>query len=250
MDNEHLQSLKGWRAEVGMLCPMAGMYREWDILAPDGVKFSRCVLGLDAVDAEGLKKMADAIDEEGRKLNIGMKKDLVCLGCTSGSFVGGKGYDQKLIERMEKASGSPATTTITSVLELFSDMGIKKIALVGPYIESVMDIEVEFLKEHGIETLYVKGLGKAKLNEYWDYYYDPYACYKLVRDGAEAAPKADCVFVTCMMSPIMSVVDTLEEEIQKPVISSCSATLYGILKKLGIPDTVEHYGQALKRPRI
>ena len=71
-----------------------------------------------------------------------------------------------------------------------------------------------------------------------------------MREAAEAVPKADCVFVTCMMSPILAVVDTLEKEIGKPVISSCSATLYGILKKLGIPDQVPHYGQALMRARL
>jgi maleate isomerase len=251
MEDICLKPLRGWRAEVGMLCPMAGMYREWDLVAPDGVKFSHAVLGIEGdVDAKGLTKMAEAIEGEAKKLNMGMKKDLICLGCTSGSFIGGKGYDQKLIQRMEKASGSPATTTITSVLELFRDMAIEKIALVGPYIESVFDAEVEFLKSNGVETLYVKGLGIAGLSEYWDYYYDPFACYRLVRDAAKDAPKADCVFVTCMMSPIIAIVDTLEEEIQKPVISSCSATLYGILKKAGIPDQVQHYGQALKRPRL
>lgn len=244
-----IRSLKGWRAEVGMLAPMPGMYREWDIVAPEGVRFSSVVLGIGGSDVDDLKKMAEAIEPEAKKLNIGTKRDLICLGCTSGSFVGGEGYDQMLIARIEKASGSPATTTTTCVLELFNDMGIKKIALVGPYLESVFDEEIKFLKINGIETLYLKALGLSKPSEYWDYYVDPYACYKLVREGAKAAPGADCVFVTCMMSPIMAIVDTLEKEIGKPVISSCSATLYGILRKLGIPDQVPHYGQALMRAR-
>jgi maleate cis-trans isomerase len=53
-----------------------------------------------------------------------------------------------------------------------------------------------------------------------------------------------------MASPLIGVADILEEEIGKPVISSPSATLYGILKKLGIPDFVHHYGMALRRPRL
>ena len=28
--------LKGWRAEVGLLAPVAAMYREFDVLAPEG----------------------------------------------------------------------------------------------------------------------------------------------------------------------------------------------------------------------
>ena len=251
MDKLYAQSLKGWRGEVGMLCPMAGMYREWEVLAPHGIRFSHAVLGAPAnTDIEGLKKMDEAIEDEAKKLNIGMKKDLICLGCTSGSFIGGKGYDKQIIERIEKASGSPATTTTTCVLELFKDMGIKTMSLVGPYIDSIFDEEVKFFKAHNIETLYVGALGLLEAYKLWDYYYDPYACYTLVKQAAEATPEADCVFVTCMMSPIMAVIDTLEQEIQKPVISSCSATLYGILKELGIPDQIPHYGQALIRERL
>jgi len=85
---------------------------------------------------------------------------------------------------------------------------------------------------------------------YWNYYIDPYGCYDIIKEGAEGAPNADCVFVTCMMSSIIAVVDTLEKEIKKPIISSCSATLYGMLKKLGIADPIPHYGEALMRPRL
>jgi len=56
--------------------------------------------------------------------------------------------------------------------------------------------------------------------------------------------------LTCMASPLLGIADLLENEIGKPVISSLSATLYGILKKLGIGDPVHHYGQALTRQRV
>ena len=247
-----IQSLKGWRAEVGILMPLAGMFREWEAVVPEGVRFSTALLGLVECTSEGLKEMANQIEVEAKKLNIGHKCDLICLGCTSGSFIGGPGYDQMLIERIEKASGSPATTTITCVLELFKDMGIKKIVLVGPYTDSVFDEEVKFLKAHAVDTIYIKGSGLrlVTMSEMWDYLMEPYSSYKLVKDGAKAVPDADCVFLTCMASPLLGIVDILEKEVGKPVISSMSATLYGILKKLEIPEPVYHYGEALTRPRL
>ena len=247
-----IKSLKGWRAEVGMLAPMGYMYREWEIVAPEGIRFSTALLGLTRTTPQGLKEMAKAIEVEAKKLNIGHKCDLICLGCTSGSFIGGPGYDQKLIDRIEKASGSPATTTTTCVLEVLKDMGIKKMALVGPYTDSVFDIEVKFFKSKGIDTIYMKGsgLGCVEQSEFFKYMMEPYSSYKLVKDGAKAVPDADCVFLSCMVSPTLGVVDILEKEIGKPVISSLSATLCGILKKLGIPDPVCHYGEALTKPRL
>lgn len=248
---EQVQYLKGWRAEVGMISPNPGMYREYEIVAPEGIKFSRVVLGtLTEVTIEQLNELSKAVEAEAKKFKLLFKPNLICFGCTSGSFIGGPGYDQEIIKKIEKASEIPATTTTTCVLELFKDMGVRKISLVGPYPKSVFNVEAEFFKAHGIETLFVKALGLVKISEYYDYYTDPYQVYCLAKEAAERAPNADCIFVTCMLSSILGVVDILEREIGKPVISSCSATLYGILKKLGIPDPIYHYGKALSRPRL
>lgn len=244
------QYLKGWRAEVGMLAPVAAMYREYEVVAPEGVRFSRALLGLKEVTSEALRKMADNIVSESEKLCIGHKPDLICLGCTSGSFIGGPGYDEELIKRIEDATGVPATTTTTSLRVAFKDLGIKKIAMCGPYEKQVFDVAIEFFKHYGIETLNLEYLGYRKTEEYWEYRDNPYPVYKLIKDSHKATPDADCVFISCMWSRILGIVDTAEEEIRKPVISSCNAVLYNILKMLNIPDPVYHYGQLLQRPRV
>lgn len=244
-----MPTLKGWRAEIGVLAPMTWMCREWDQAAPEGVRFSRAALGHEEHTAEALKELEGAVEAEARKLNHGRKCDLMVFACTSGGFIGGLDHANRLIDKIEAASGSPATTTISCVIELFKDMGINRIALVGPYPDFTFDEEVRFLEGNGIETLYWKGLGLVNMADYWEFSMNPYSSYKLVKDAANATPDADCVFLTCMISPLLGVADTLEQELHKPVISSQSATLYGILKKVGIPDPVDHYGQALKRPR-
>jgi len=244
------QNLKGWRAEVGMLAPVAAMYREYEIVAPEGVRFSRALLGLDEVTPEALKKMAENIVSESIKLNIGHKMDLICLGCTSGSFIGGPGYDQGLIKKIEDATGVPATTTSTSLLVAFKDLGIKKIAMCGPYLKEVFDAAIDFFNGAGIETLNLEYLGYHMTEDFWEYRHNPYPVYKLIRDSHKAAPDADCVFISCMWSRILGIVDEAEEEVGKPVISASSAVLYNILKMLGIPDPVYHYGQLLQRPRL
>jgi maleate isomerase len=243
------QYLKGWRAEVGLLAPLAGMFREFDVLAPEGVRFSRAILGMESPTPEGVKKLAEVIPHESRKLNLGHQMDLIALGCTAGSFIGGIGYDQKIIKIIENASGSKATTTSTSVVELLRDLGAESIALVGPYVKEMFDAEVDFLEASGFSVLTVQYLGFKTLEEYWEYRHNPYPVYQLIKKGKKAAPDADCVFVTCMFSYILGIADTVEQELNKPVISSCSSLFYNILKMLKIPDPVYHYGQALTRPR-
>jgi maleate isomerase len=244
------RSLKGWRAEVGMLAPTSWMYREFGLVAPEGIKFSTGVLGVEGNTPEQLKDMVKTIEVEAKKINLGRKCDLVCLGCTTGTLIGGPGYDQQLIERIEKASGSPATTTATCVLEIFKDMNVKKIVLVGPYLQETVDIELKFFEYHGIKTLWSKVLGLGPIAEYWTYGNDPETVYRLVKEGAKMAAEADCIFASCMCTHIVGIVDMLEAEIGKPIVSSPSATLYGILKKLGISDPVYHFGEALRGPRL
>jgi maleate isomerase len=244
--------LKGWRAEVGILTPTAGHERELEEVAPQGVRFVRGLLGYTELTHEGLKEMTNQIESEAIKINMAYKRDIICFACTSGSLIGGPGYDKEIIERIERASGSLATTTVTCVVELFKDMGIRKVVIVGPYTDDIFEAEVTFLEACEIEAIYMKGagLGLTKPQEFWEYAMNPYGSYKLVKDGAKAVPGADCVFLTCTASPLLGVADILENEIGKPVISSLSATLYGILKKLGIPDSIYHYGVALTKPRL
>lgn len=250
VEEVYKQNLKGWRAEVGMLAPVAGMYREFDVLAPEGVRFSRAILGLKEVNPEALKEMANNIVSESKKLCIGHTPDLICLGCTSGSFIGGPGYDQKIVKMIEDATGVPATTTSTALLVAFQDLGIKKIAMCGPYLKEVFDAAIDFFKHYGIETLNLEYLGYHKSEEFWEYRHNPAPVYQLIKDSHKAAPEADCVFVSCMWSYILGIADTAEEEIGKPVITACNAVLYNILKMLKIDDPVYHYGQLLQRPRV
>lgn len=249
-EEAYKQYLKGWRAEVGLLAPLAGMFREFDILAPEGVRFSQALLGMESPTPEAMRKMAENVVSEARKLNLGHKMDLIALGCTAGSFIGGAGYDQKIIKMIEDATGVPATTTTTSVVTLLHDLGAKKIALVGPYMKELFDAEVTFFEASGFKILTVQYLGYKTLEEYWDYRHNPLPVYRLIRDGHKAAPHADCIFVTCMFSYIMGIVDIAEQEVGKPIISSCSSLMYNILKMLRIPDPVYHYGEALQRPRL
>lgn len=249
-EEAYKQYLKGWRAEVGLLAPLSGMFREFDALAPEGVRFSRAILGMESPTPEAMRKLTENMASEAKKLNLGHQMDLIALGCTAGSFIGGAGYDQKVIKLIEDASGVPATTTTTSVVKLLQDLEVEKIALVGPYMKELFDAEVDFFEASGFKILTVQYLGYKTLEEYWEYRHNPYPVYRLIKDGHQAAPDADCIFVTCMFSYIMGIVDIAEQEVKKPVVSSCSSLLYNILKMLKIPDPVHHYGEALHRPRL
>ena len=241
----------GWRSRIGIISPGLGitMTREWNSLLPEGISFHATLVKLAENTPEELPQLkAQAIDEA-KNLALTGLIDILLFSCTSGSFIGGPGYDQDIIRELESATGVPSTTTSTCLVRAFSDLGVKSIALIGPYIEDVFDIETQFFKHHGIETIFCKGMGFDKVSQIIRTSEQPYIYYRLAREAYRSAPDADAIFITCIASPIAAVVNTLEQETGKPIISSCSASLYGVLKQLGIRDPIENYGQLLRMSR-
>ena len=237
----------GWRAKIGMLSPMSNFitFTEWNSVLPDGVTLHEALMGLTEATPEHLKAMRKNAVSEAKKLALG-QMDILFYGCTSGSFVGGPGYDEDIIKELEAAVGIPTTTTTTCVLKAFADLGIKKIALIGPYLPELFDNEVQFFKGHGIETLYVKALGKKYTAEISLLRDTPYVFYRYAKEAFRSAKGIDAIFITCMASPAMKIIPSLEEEAGLPVISSNSASLYGVLKNLGIKASIEGYGRIFR----
>ena len=58
------------------------------------------------------------------------------LAATAPSTRMGKGYDAQLIKRMEEASGKPATTAATAMLDAFAALGMRRVALAAPWSET------------------------------------------------------------------------------------------------------------------
>ena len=239
--------LCGWRAKIGVLTPPNYcIISEWGAVIPEGVTLVPALMGLSDATPEGLKEMRQWALSESKKL-ADWEVDIILYGCTSGSFVGGEGYDKSIIEELEQAVGIPTTTTTTCVLTALNDLGAKKIALLGPYLKEVLDLEVEFLEAHGIEVPYTRTLGYREVHEFVHLYEQPYLFYREAKKACQSASDIDAIFITCMASPSLAVINTLEKETGKPVLSSCSASLYGVLKTLRIKVPIEKYGLLGKR---
>ncbi len=237
----------GWRARIGLLVPNSGstVMREWNSVLPEGISCHQAIMGLGEATPDRLLELREKAVVEAKKLASGGMMDLLIFACTSGSFIGGAGYDGQIIKELEAATSVPSTTTSTCVLTAFADLGVKRMALIGPYIREVFDGEIQFFKDHGIETAYCKGLDYIDPKAYSKLSEEPYVYYRLAKEAYQSVPDIDAIFITCMASPALMVIGTLEQDTGKPVISSCSASLYGVLKKLGVKERVEHYGQLL-----
>ena len=150
----------GWRAKIGLILPATNTATERDFFkyAPEGVVSLGQRVRFEAVTLEQLRGMGDQVVEAAKLLAFA-GCDLLVYGCTTGSMVGGIGYDQKLVDAVKKETGLPLITTSIAVVDALHALGTKKICLVAPYPEDVNLMEKKFLEDSEVIFMSCTGLG-------------------------------------------------------------------------------------------
>ncbi len=234
----------GWRGRIGLLVPSTNRVIENDFhrMIPPGVsvhtaRMKSRVAGLckEAAISTAEEAMPNAVPQV-----MDAKVDIVVFGVTSASYIKGKGYDQELIRKMETIAGVPATTSSTAVVNGLKFMEVRKVAMATPYPEDYDRAVSNLLVNNGFDLVKLVG---GQLEEK--------SCEEAYRRGKEAdTHDADCVFISCTDFETIDIIEDLERDLSKPVMTVNQATVWDVLKRLKIGDSIDGYGSLLKKPRI
>ena len=206
------------------------------------------------VNVEECSKLSARLPEPAGLLVEGMSSPLlgnnsaIAFACTAGSLIGGPGWDKKEIESMQlKSKGIPCTTTATAAEEAMRFLGFKKIVIAGPYINEVNQRFREFYEASGFKVLNVTGLQIEDLYEMGAT--KPSQAYYIAMKAV--VPEADGIFIACTNFRCSDVIEEIERDSGKPVVTANQATAWHLMKLLKIDDPVEEYGQLLRKlPRV
>ncbi len=186
----------------------------------------RCVLELEAES----RKLADA------------EVDGIVFAATAPTLAKGKGYDRELIKRMEDASGRPATTAATAFVEALDRLGAKKIAIGAPWSKTMDKPMVEFMQASGFQVINSEVVGFVHSIELGRS--APEAAYELGRRVDR--PDADAIIMPGGNWPCLSIVDRLEEDVGKPVISNNTVSIWAGLRLMKRYGSIPGYGRLLR----
>lgn len=225
----------GSRARIGIIVPATNTATEsefWKIV-PDGVTLS-FARALSSRDPDQVRRLS-AYKESALKGAIEVaevKPDLIVWACTSGSFINGVGYDRALATEIESAVGVPVLTTSSALITAINALGVKRLAMGTPYPQSITDIEARFFAD-SVPGLKVVNAAIIDLTDpYSRGLIRPEEAYELAKRAH--IPDADAVFLSCTDLQTFPIIERLEQELDKPVISSNSATAWAMFNKLGI----------------
>lgn len=235
----------GWRARIGVISPAVGMAVTHDFhrIAPEGVALLLTQVSepLTQDTVEQLTRVGDYVDAAAKKLII-PQANVVLWNTTTGSLMKGYGYDRELIKRIEAVTKLPAMTTATAMLQAFAALGIKKISLATAYIDAVNEKEKKFLGDNGIEVARYRGLQLLDITDILNV--APYTLYRLAKEVDVA--EADAVFISCCGMSTADIIEPLEQDLGKPVLSSNIVSLWAAMRLAKIKEPIQGFGSLLR----
>ena len=215
---------------IGMLLPSSSSVQERDIgrALPEDITLHVARMRLNNVDAESTLRIVEEIESESQKL-ADVDVDVIIFPATAPSSRNGPGYDQELIKRICAASGKPATTASTALLEALQALSVKRIALGAPWSASVNQTVAAFLEANGVKLVAQEALGLVRNLEIG--LLDPQTAFDI---GSRVnKPEADAILLACGNWSTFDIIDQLERDLGKPVLTTNQVTLWHALKMMG-----------------
>jgi len=240
----------GGKARIGVLVPPGNptVEPEFYRMAPPGVSihFAR----FDPGDDHGEPGGAEGMEERTRAMLVGLpgparaiaavKPAVVLLAHTGASYVNGFGNEQALIDRLASLAGSTALTAARAVSTALRHFGVKKLALGTPYPDVINALGRAYWEAAGFEIV-----GHRRLEGVTSIYAESAErAYQLAREAD--TPRADAVLLSGTGLPTVDVLERLEHDLGKPVISSMQASFWRALRLAGIGEPVQGFGRLLR----
>jgi len=231
------------RAAIGLIVPANDTVIEPEVqtfLPRDGVALYASRIPMSKpFGVAALKAMEQHIPAVAERILPDDELDVMGFGCTSGSMV--IGPDRVAAGVHAAKPDLPVTNPVSASLKGLEALGIRRIALLTPYVDEVNAAVEEFVSGQGFDIA-VKGSFKQAG--------DP----QITRVPPEAIFEAGCelgkadvdgLFISCTALRCSSVIARIEEAIGKPVVTSNQALAWDCLRLAGYKDPVDGYGRLL-----
>lgn len=243
------------RYRIGLIVPSSNTTMETEIpemlgrrASGDGESFtfhsSRAVLH--EVDEESLDRMVDQLDRCTHEL-ADARVHAIAYACLVAMMARGPGAHAEAEDRMveiaaERGLDCAITSSAGALVRALEAHRLRKVAILTPYVESLTEAVVTYLEAAGFAVTDAMSLGvsdNVKVAEL-DPMRLPDLARQLDRNGADAV-----IISACVQMPSLPAIAVAERELDLPVLSAGTATVYDLLVRLGLSPEVPGAGALL-----
>lgn len=228
----------GDRLRIGMLVPSGNVVAEPQVRAmlPPGVAINVTRLPLTGSSPAALRGMLDGL-EAAAQLLAHARVQLIAFNCTAVSTYS-TDLELQIQERIVKATGIETVLTSQAIVQALKVLSARTVTLLTPYPEDVNQREIQFLKANGIEVVSEAGMG---LDHPGDMAALPASDW-LAFARRHRNDQADAYFISCTAIRSAEVIAALEDQLQRPVITSNQAIAWHCLRSRHIHESASGYG--------
>jgi maleate cis-trans isomerase len=174
------------------------------------------------------------------------KCDVIVLQCTGTSMSGGVDMDKHVVAEIEKVTKRPALSTASALNAAFAAFGARRLVFISETKQADHDKKLAYLRQAGYDIVADKAASLEGTDAYCttppQFWYD--TAMALRNDTADA------YFLSCANIHSIDVIEELERDLSKPVITSNQAALWCSLRAAGIRDDVPGLGSLLQRDAL
>ncbi|MBN36035.1 MAG: hypothetical protein CMM46_14925 [Rhodospirillaceae bacterium] len=217
--------------------------RDFQAMLPsDSVFYTSRIHCFNPITIENLKKLGPQVSAATELLIPGQRLDVIAYSCTSGTVA--LGYDE--IARQVRSGGRPdieVVTPINSALKAMEQLGVRKISLLTPYVDSVNQAMRAFIEKHGVKVL---NMGSFCLD-------DDKEMAELTPDAIHraaievCADEADALFISCTAIRAVEIIERTEQVLGKPVLSAIQTLFWQAIRATGYTAPIEGYGTLMRQ---
>lgn len=170
------------------------------------------------------------------------KVSVIAWNGTSASWLGFE-RDEMLCRQISDTTGIPATSTILALNHAIDLLGVRRLALVTPYLSEIQETIIANYTAHGIEVV-----ADQRLEDRGNFTfarYSPGMVAGMIR--ATAASRPDAIAVVCTNFRGADLIEGIEQETGIIVLDSIAVTLWSALRLCGIdPARVHGWGRLFR----
>ena len=235
----------GWRGRIGLILPSLNVTMESEMarLMPPGISIHTArVMTRGKTTPDSYREMASDVERAAELLETA-DVDIVAYACTSGSIVED---EEPILERIRQIAKAPAVATAPAVVDALRALEVSSVAVATPYVEFVNEAERKYLEVRGFTVTAIKGLllGKTPEDRRAIGKQPAEVAFRLAREVD--SPEAQGLFISCTNFATLPIIQLLERQAGKPVVTSVQATAWALLRALNIPDQISGYGSLLE----
>jgi maleate isomerase len=232
---------------------------EWWAMAPPGVSIHAARVSATApwakgpLDQPGGLELAPDLAHGTEQLGK-MRLGALTVGHSSSSLAGGKGWDEAVVARLTPlAGGVPVSTNGLDCLAALRALGLRRPFLFLPpwFGDPVVEAGVRYFADWGFPPAAhqrfdsgpaYRHLPPAEVHRQggvWDQ--DPEPLYQQVRTSCPDS--ADGVLIAGTGFRAVAVIEALEQDLARPVVTANQASLWHCLRIAGVRAPIEGYGR-------